>query len=217
MNANTKHDTHLQVAQRVRARGMSAAIGAAFLLYFGFARLIEPQATDLFSSSNLILYHTARWGGVLMAIVALWLWSGHVVALLADGVTATLIGVLLVVTGLGMGVGGGDMFQTLINFFCGYMFFSSGVQNGRDYFRLTNRTGTPDLAGVQTHLARRVEPQPATPIAQPERVSQDHQRQVDSVETPVAQPEAVVEPEPSPPPPGGYLASFAKKDPDEDS
>jgi hypothetical protein len=211
---------------------MSAAIGAAFLLYFGFARLMEPEATDLFSTSNLILYHTARWGGVLMAGVALWLWSGHVVALLADGVVATLIGVLLVITGLGMGVGGGDMFQTLINFFCGYMFYSSGVQNGRDYFRLTKRATNIEASAYRTPPMMDVVPQAVSPgPAVIEPIAPTQKIATFTSEPPAPPPEPVVDadanldqdhqpdvdPAPSPAPPGGYLASFAKKDPPQDS
>ncbi len=221
MDTHPRHDTNAHVAERVRACGMSAAIGAACLLYFGFARLLEPNATDLFSTSWLILYHTARWGGVLMAGIALWLWSGHVVAMLADGVIATLIGVLLVVTGLGMGVDGGGLFQTLINFFCGYMFYSSGVQNGRDYFRLTknadaltvNDARGQTIANVkhETTLREIFVPEPTAPA--PRIEARDPEIRTPKLK-PVVEPESVPD---SKPPTGGYLASFAKKDPNKDA
>lgn|GEM_PF-5533314 len=195
---------------------MSAAIGAALLLYFGFARLLEPTGTDLFSLSNLVLFHTVRWGGVLMAIVAAWLLTGHLVALLADGIVATLIGVLLIVTGVGMGVGGGDLLQTIINFFCGYMFFSSGVQNGRDFFRLAHRKIDTRTGIVQPTSPKTDEPPTPVPKAIEEVGLQESCEKIEPIKTPLNEPEPIDKPD-SPPPPGGYLASFARKNADKES
>lgn len=82
-----------------RQAGTSAAIGAAFLLYFGFKVLAEPTGDDLFAWSSWIFYHTLRWGGLALAFAAIWCWTGHAIALVADGIIAAVIGVLLVATG----------------------------------------------------------------------------------------------------------------------
>lgn len=116
-------------AQRVRSNFGSAALATAFLIYFGFFRLLEPSTDELFGKASWVFYHTLRIGGIAMALVAGASLTGHRLALAADGAVSLVIGVLLVLTGVGMVLGGGGMMQLLINIVCGGMFIGAGRAN----------------------------------------------------------------------------------------
>ncbi len=194
------------VANRVRGNVAPAAIGAAFLLYFGFLHLAEPTGTDLFNRANWVFYHTLRLGGLAMAAVAFWSLLGQGITLAVDAVVAVLIGALLILTGLAMTIDGGDMPQTIINVVCGGMFISSGLHNWKDYRFLSPSTasrattfrtpGLPDL-NRPVHTAPTVRPKLHS-SSQGER--RDEGREHREAATP-------------PPPPVGFLAALAKKTP----
>jgi hypothetical protein len=191
---------------RVRQNFGPAAIGAICLLYFGFFHLTEPSGADLFSRANWVFYHTLRIGGLAMAAIALWCVVGRPIALAVDAVVSVLIGGLLILTGLGMAVDGGDMLQTVINVVCGGMFISSGFHNWKDYRFLSLRTaskaatfrtpGLPDL-NRPAHTAPTVRPKPH---ASAEGERRDEGREHREAPTP-------------PPPPEGFLAALAKETP----
>ena len=169
MKANAQGGERAVVAARVRQNVVPAAIGAAFLLYFGFLHLAEPTGTDLFNRANWVFYQALRLGGLAMAAVALWSMLGQGITLAVDAVIAVVIGGLLILTGLAMAIDGGDMLQTVINVVCGGMFISSGLHNWKDYRFLSPRTasrattfrtpGLPDLnRPAQTAPAVRPKP-----------------------------------------------------------
>ncbi len=209
---------------------MSAAIGAAFLLYFGFNQIILVDFATLDGKVWWVFNYTLQIGGICMAVVSLLLFIGLRLALLADGVVSVLVGALLVLTGIGIFFGG-DTLQALINVACGYMFYSSGVQNGRDYFRLTKRATRPIAdRDYPTPAMTEAEPQTVSPgPAVEERIAPARAIETFAPEPPAPVPEPVVDAntnldqnhqpdiDPAPAPPGGYLASFAKKDPPQDS
>ena len=200
-------EQRIGVAMRVRQNVAPAAIGAAFLLYFGFFQLAEPTGTELFDRASWVFYHTLRVGGFAMAAVAAWSMFGQPITLAVDAVVTVAIGILLILTGLGMSVDGGAMVQTIINVVCGAMFSSSGVRNWRD-FRVISSTkklnDPPTLTRDLGDSDRR--PQPSQDVRRkPPSLSRgegrgDGQAQREST-TPVA------------PPPEGFLASLAKKPP----
>ena len=130
------------VAARVRQNIAPAAIGAVFLLYFGFGRLAKPTGAELFDRASWVFYHTLRMGGPAMAAVAFWSLLGQPVTLAVDAVVTLLIGALLILTGLAMAIGGGDTVQTMINVICGGMFITSGQRNGKAYRLLTTATAS---------------------------------------------------------------------------
>jgi len=119
--------------RRVRQNVAPAAIGAAFLLFFGFYQLAEPTGTELFDQAWWVFYHTLRVGGVALTAVAAWSLFGYPITLAVDAVVTVAIGLLLILTGLGMAADGGALIQTIINVVCGGMFVSSGVRNWKDY------------------------------------------------------------------------------------
>ena len=207
MEANAQSGERAVVAARVRQNVAPAAIGAAFLLYFGFySQLTEPTGTELFDRAWWVLYHTLRVGGVALAAIALWSMLGQGITLAVDAVVAVLIGALLILTGLAMAIDGGDMLQTIINVVCGGMFISSGLHNWKDYRcpspRTTSRAttfrtpGLPDL-NHPAQTAPTVRPKPHS-SSQGER--RDEGREHREAATP-------------PPPPEGFLAALAKKTP----
>lgn len=192
---------------RVRQNVAPAAIGTAFLVYFGFFAMAEPAGTDLYHRAALIFYHTLRLGGLAMGAVALWSMLGRPITLAVDAVVTFLIGVLLILTGLAMAVDGGAMIQTVINVVCGGMFISSGLRNWRDYqfYAAPSELDAPsvrtkDFTGIEPHdravpeIRRKFSP----PSQKDDHVERKEQRQA-SV--------------PTTPPPEGFLASLAKKPP----
>jgi hypothetical protein len=195
------------VALRVRQNVTPAAIGAAFLLYFGFFQLTEPTDTELFDRASWVFYHTLRLGGVAMGAVAAWSLLGQSITLAVDAVVTVAIGALLILTGLGMAVDGGAMVQTVINVVCGGMFSSSGVRNWRDYrsFIATKTSNHPaiptrDLDDFDRppHPSPDVRRKPPSPLPGEGRGEGRAPREST---TPIA------------PPPEGFLASLAKKPP----
>ena len=128
--------TPREIASSVRGNAWSAAIAAALMILFGFYYLGKPTGTGLFPLSALGFYYTLRIGGIAMAVIAVGSFAGFRPVLLVDAVVSVAIGVLLILTGVGMLVGGGDAFQTILSVVFGGMFFSAGVRNWRDYFLL---------------------------------------------------------------------------------
>ncbi len=186
---------------RVRQNVVSTAIGAAFLLFFGFFQLTEPTGTDLFSRANWVFYYTLRLGGLAMAAVAAWSLLGQFITLAVDAVVTVAIGALLILTGLGMAVDGGAMVQTIINVVCGGMFISSGVRNWKDY-RWFSSAKTSNDHSMSTRdygdFDRRPRASPEDRRKPPPSTVGEGRAQREST-TPVV------------PPPEGYLASLAKK------
>lgn len=192
------------VAMRVRQNIAPTAIGAAFLLYFGFRYMAEPTGTELFDRASWVFFQTLRVGGVAMAVVAVWSLFGHPITLAIDAVVTVAIGVLLILTGLGMAVDGGAIIQTIINVVCGGMFTSSGVRNWRDY-RLFSATKTSDYPAMPTRDLDEFDrhPQVSSGVRRnspPSPVQGEGRGQRGST-TPIA------------PPPEGFLASLANNPP----
>jgi hypothetical protein len=128
---------HEGSSARVRANAGGAAIAAALLIYFGFFRLVEPSGTDLFDRAGWVFYHTVRLGGVIMAGLSAASLLGHPAVLVLDCAASLVIGALLGVTGLVMKAAGGGIEQLIISVFCGGLFISSGLRNGRDYLLIS--------------------------------------------------------------------------------
>jgi len=232
MDSEQQSDVIVSTARQVRQSALGTAIGAALLLYFGFGYLAEPTRTGLFGWSAWVFYQTLRIGGLACAAIACWLWIGQRAALLADAVVAIAVGGLLILTGVGMWIDGGRGPQPLINVVCGGLFVSSGWRNGQEYFALLRVRVTRALhdpasgppvrqppagqeIGPSDSLAARLRrrqstPEPATP---PGPSAGPVEAQV-SPEPPAKDCVWGTEPPPEPPP-EGYLASFAKKKPDE--
>ncbi len=128
--------TSREIAHRVRSNALSAAVAAALMILFGFYYLGKPTGTGLFPLSALGFYYTLRIGGIAMAAIAVGSFVGFRPVLLVDAIVSVAIGVLFVLTGIGMLLGGGGAFQTILSIVFGGMFFSAGVRNWRDYFLL---------------------------------------------------------------------------------
>lgn len=138
------------IASIVRRGAGAAAIGAAFLLYFGFVQLTLPTGSDLFSKANLVFLYTLRFGGVALALIAIGSLTGAPLVLMVDAIVCVAIGVLFILTGILMLVDGGGGLQTIINCVCGAMFMSAARRNWQDYRVCTNRgatTGAPRMSG----------------------------------------------------------------------
>ncbi len=218
---------------RIRQAAMGTAIGAALMLFFGFARLAKPTGSDLFGYASLVLFYALRFGGLISAGIAVWLWVGHRSALLVDAVVAVILGSLFVLSGIAMLLDGGDAFQSAIVTICGGTFVSSGIRNGRIYLRLTD---PGDVSGPRSgriearENSRPVQHQPdqsSSALKSPEPRNASHRptdrpsdrqsigsalatkKESSSSEKESASAnDSGVEPLPE-----GFLASFARKDP----
>lgn len=126
-------------AHHIRRNAGTAGLAAALLLFFGFYYLARPSGSDLFSIVALVFYYTLRLGGIAMAVVALWSLSGRATALFVDAIVSVAIGVLLILTGLGL-LTGGDLVQPVLNVVIGGMFISAGWRSGQEYFALGRAT-----------------------------------------------------------------------------
>jgi len=230
------------MASQVRQNAWSAAIAAALMIYFGFFVLAEPTGAGLFSWSALAFYHTLRIGGIAMALIVLWSLLGDRTVLLVDGIASSVIGALFVLSAVGLLLGGGAMFETLLYVVFGSMFISSGRRNYREYFYLA---GLAEV-GPQTDLAGNWtdgHPPPPRPSAADSDLMVGPGTQLESFEqetpshgqAPAAPEEVETVPEhglPMPPPSrsedeldqardeqtpepesGGFLASFADEEP----
>jgi hypothetical protein len=133
------------IAQRVRANAFTAAIAAALLIYFGCFRLSADQGGGLFGIAATALVWTLRIGGVAFALLALLSLTGQLFTLAIDAVVSIAVGVMLVLTGIGLLVGGGDILQPVISVVCAWLFIGAGVRNWRD-FKLLSGPGVPPSA-----------------------------------------------------------------------
>lgn len=148
MEQDLPHPPVPDAAYCVRRNAGPAGLAAALLLFFGFYYLARPSGSDLFSIAALVFYYTLRIGGIAMAIVALWSLSGHTAALFVDAIVSVAIGVMLLLTGLGL-LTGGDLLQTVLNVVIGGMFISAGWRSGRDYFGLARTASQARPTGAQ--------------------------------------------------------------------
>ena len=143
-------ETTSRTAAIVRRNAGAAAIGAAFLLYFGFVHWTVPTGSDLFSKANLVFLYTLRFGGVALALIAIGSLTGAPLVLMVDAIVCVAIGVLFILTGILMLVDGGGGLQTIINCVCGAMFVSAARRSWQDYRVCTNRgatTAAPRMSG----------------------------------------------------------------------
>ena len=218
------------VQSRVRSYAGSAAIAAVLMLYFGFAYLQEPTGTDLFSRSQGGFYHTLRIGGIAMAVLALWFWTGHSAALVLDVLISAIIGAIFAMTGLGMGMDGGGMLQSLLIIIFGWMFISAGVHHWKTYKQMKASSETRDslllstpVTGVQLdqgktpvttadqspagRFTERIENEPAVAATRAQNVepSDAYHKKTEDDTNPV-------EPSSTESSPEGFLASFADKE-----
>jgi hypothetical protein len=214
MKANAQCGERAVVAARVRQNVVPAAIGAGFLLYFGYLHLAEPTGTDLFNRANWVFYHTLRLDGLAMAAVALWSMRGQGITLAVDALVAALIGVLLILTGLVMAIDGGDMLQTVINVVCGVMFISSGLRNWKDYrffsaADASTATIFPSSEPPDFRRPTRTLPDVRAKAPSPFQGEGKGEGRIGN--------ETLRSPAPPPTPPEGFLAALAKKTPPPDA
>lgn len=195
----------------LRSQGTAAAIGAALLLYFGFAHLDFSSGAGLFEVSANIFVYTLRIGGVALAGVAFALWARWPLALLLDGLICLPIGALLILTGVGMMAGGGNFTQTIINMFCGATFVSAGrhalVLHRELSLGCTKHPGSDSDPSYDSD--------PLSGISQPTEPPSHAGPRFQN-----GDPARPTDPPPLPPPlpadESGYLASFARKGIDRD-
>lgn len=136
---NPDNSTETDIESRVRSNTGSAAFAGALLLFFGFYWITGAIGPPFYLNVHTVFHYTLKVGGLALVVVAAWCAFGHPLALLADAVVASLIGLLLVVTGVLMFVAVQQPIQPFINVVCGIMFITSGLRNGRDCLELMAR------------------------------------------------------------------------------
>jgi hypothetical protein len=195
--------------------GTSAAIGAGFLLLYGFFVLQEPTGTDLFEQSAWVFYQTLRVGGILLLLSALCCWTGRIVALIAEGLITIAIGISLLTTAAGMFLGGGGSLQPALNALFGCMFLSAGLHSIRLYRATRDLSVYPGQRPVKEDAGQ---DSPAVFIpTEPIRNIKGRREAESRSFTAPAEP-AAIHPSTEPvQPPQGYLAAFARKPPPENN
>ena len=224
--AETNHGAH------VRRNTGSAAIAAFLMLAYALGFLTPPDPTDLFTWCNFFFYYTLLIGGTAYALIAVWSWIGHAAALAADGVLSLIVGVLFMITGIGMWSDGGGAFQNALIVVFGWLFSGVGVRNLRTFQYLTSDRAESSVAGVARSEHAMGDPSPDEPIHPSEFIAgrwraqrESDQPQLDEreiTEAPTPQkPREDLEPgnqylppdddEPVEAPAGGFLANLARK------
>lgn len=229
----TNHGDALDVRSIIRQTATGTAIGAALMLYFGYAHLARPMGTDVFGYASLVLFHALRIGGLISVGIAIWLWVGHRTALLVDAVVALVLGMTFLLSGIAMVLNGGDVFQSAIIAICGGTFVSSGIRTGRTYRRLSDwgpvsgsRSGRNQAREQSQPVQHQSHESPSEfasskpPSASHRPADQPSERQFNgnaiatkeesrsnAMEKPASASDAGVDP-----PADGFLASFARKD-----
>jgi hypothetical protein len=212
------------IAKRVRYNVASAAIGAICLLAYGFALAGPAQIKTMFNLGDAVSVHTLRIGGVALLLVAIGSMTGKLIFLLIDAIVMIPVGLGMIVSGVLMLFGGGGFLQALPVLFGG-LFVSAGLRNARDYQHLSvfsrstsgarpvspfAPTQLPPIMEHPAYLTERLldrtreKPEQTRPGARFDSSSQP-------VEAAPARAARTIESD-SPPPPGGYLAMFAKKE-----
>jgi len=211
-----KASTQTVFASQARVAAGSTAFAAALLLYFGYSSL-EPARNDLGDWSLWIMFYTLRYGGLACAALTVVLFLGIAAALVVDAIVSSLIGILLILTGIGLAVGGGTMMQAAINVVCGFMFASYGIRTGLQFVEIRKTTQTPGAFENQDYEAPNPMPSQFMPLNPPAQQdfrshsvdalrAQKAARQSDpTVDSPCTRPE------PTAPPEEGFLAALAKK------
>ena len=201
-------------AARIRQAAGGSALAAALMLYFGYSYLAEPTGSDLFSWSAWVLLHTLRIGGISLAVVAIALFAALRTALLADAVVSGVVGAVLILTGIGMVVDGGNLLQTIINVGCGAMFLSAAKHHGREYLsaRTTAQAEAHSSEHENSERSRVADPpsleSASAPVAAIPPAPSDINDTHDALRDDTANEETA--------PPGGFLAALARKNPSED-
>jgi len=228
-----------EVAARVRQNAGSAFIAALCLNYFGYFHFAIPAVINTFTLGDAIFNYTLRIGGVIMAATLVASLTGKRWVLAIDGVASIAIGVALGLSALIMMLGGGLGINQLIYVFASGMFISAGLRNARDYRDLRPTLLSDESNEFQNVLfepARAQQPvqqavhqspsKAATKTPPPERRNLLLTRSLKGSAGAVPEQDLGMKPKtspvpatevpnaaPSPPPPDGYLASFAKKKP----
>ncbi len=161
-------DTHAALRSYVRRNAGSAAIAALLMCAYGYGMLAAPDPKDMFTRCNWVFLYTLRIGGVGMAGVAIAGVAGWGASLTIDGVLSVLIGVSFMLTGVGMFVGGGALFNSVLITVFGWLFAGAGWRDLRmaRYFATQAPTSNrADLEPSAHPLTQDVPHQPA--IASP--------------------------------------------------
>lgn len=209
------------IAGQVRQNAFPAGIAAALMLWFGMNSWGGGAVgSPLFLTAAEICEWVVLFGGALMAVSTIWSITGRRPALAYDAGASILIGVGFFVVALLMVVAGAFGYPQILYFLFGAVFLSSGLRNGREYFSLR----APDSAAAPATNVIHESVSPPIPRAgaddiMKERGARRRSNFTAPVDSPlVASPKECSETEPSispipSPPEGGFLASFAKKDP----
>lgn len=184
---HSSSDDSSRVSAQVRGQAIWSAIAAVMMLWFGFK---YPFINDTLPAD--LLNFTLRYGGIAMALSAVMLFSGWPTALMLDGVFAMIIGAALAGAGVLIVVSNREFgFQTLLFIVFGYLFFSSGLRNFKDYCRLGADATDAEPEPADSHAA-------TAPPSESPRVASPRP--------------GAAEPEVREPTPDGYLSSFADED-----
>ena len=170
MHDSDSHMAPVDTRSYTRRSAGSAAIAALLMCAYGYGRLAAPEPDSLFNWCNLIFYYTLRIGGVGLAVVAVWCWIGHVVALAGHGVLSLLVGISFMLTGVGMLVDGGGTFNSVIITVVGWSFTATGVRDLRAFRYSGSQPSSGDQGDIEPSMRKTTpsvarEPLPTPPPA----------------------------------------------------
>ncbi len=223
------------VESRVRRNASAAGFLAGLFILFGFCGVIGPPSGEgLFYYGDSLFQFTLRLGGIALVVVAVWSSIGTPAALAADAFTSIAIGIGLMAGAVLMVVGNGSILTNLLYFVCGIIFITSGLRLWSEYSSLPREKKVhieevdipDDLAGsepaaLDDAMADAARAQQAPSASSPEdsdlitfdRPARARHARPSSV---IAKDDTIrldkLEP-PNAPPPEGYLADLARKNP----
>ncbi len=198
------------IRQRVRGLAIWAGVGAALLLYFGYAYgFVYPADDRAAQVGALLLAGALKGGGWAMAGATLWLATGRRAALIGDAVVTALVGLLFAVGGALWLVSGVNLQGVLFVVF-GAIFVQSARGSWREYGLLGD---WPDI-GAPAATSASAEPADCFPEPPEALASQLMARVGQEADLPDATPPAAPTPADADeePAPEGYLARFGPQD-----
>jgi len=181
------------VSASIRGQAVWALIAAITLLYFGYKGVVLLEG----SFANELLVYTLRIGGIAMVLSTVLLALGVPVALMVDGIFSMLIGAAMVIAGVLWAFENRTLsLDTILELVFGYLFFTAGLRNFRDFARL-GEPAAPDSAASPAATDGNTAPAAPTTPAPPAEAYESSAPEADEYSTGA---------------PEGYLSSFAEQD-----
>ncbi|MCO6436108.1 MAG: hypothetical protein J5J06_03380 [Phycisphaerae bacterium] len=136
MSQFSDHVEVIDVEAYVRQHTGACALTAALMIFFGFFVFGGAAGNETFVAGSKIFVFSLRIGGLLLLSAAVGCCFGTAYALLAEGLTSTLVGLGIVLGGAIMLVGAGLSLGPIVYLILGLMLAVSGLRTILDFSTL---------------------------------------------------------------------------------